>query len=77
MPTSMNKCLHELIVAQAALLKLVGVRVDLQMRLTIFLALELSNQEDKHLIPMPASVDQKHLQTVWPGWGVKVFANKM
>ena len=33
------------------------------------------NQEDKHLIPMPASVDPA-FKTVWPGWGVKVYETK-
>ena len=33
------------------------------------------NQEDKHLIPLPKSVDPT-FKTVWPGWGVKVYETK-
>ena len=64
----------ELIVAQAAIETAWGKSRIADEANNLF-GIRTWNQEDKHLIPMPASVDPA-FKTVWPGWGVKVYETK-
>jgi hypothetical protein len=57
----------ELIVAQAAIETAWGTSRIADEANNLF-GIRTWNQEDKHLIPMPASVDPA-FKTVWPGWG--------
>jgi Bax protein len=72
-PTS-KQIPSELIVAQAAIETAWGKSRIADEANNLF-GIRTWNQEDKHLIPMPASVDPA-FKTIWPGWGVKVYETK-
>ena len=64
----------ELIVAQAAIETAWG-KSRISDEANNLFGIRTWNEEDKHLIPLPDSLDPA-FKTVWPGWGVKVYETK-